>query len=206
MDKKTEEFAGKVVGELKKANHSLDAIVGKPRKHDAQAEGRQDHSDNEDQRTERSPVSVCHAAPSGKQTHKPNYRRYDPRYWLEVAKCSTRKEILESIGILFAIGYAVVTFFQWHEMHRQTVEANRAWLGMGPPVFNKKPTIGSSVQIKFFFGNTGHSPGLDVKKSVFFDFVDLPPDHNFEKLDRVSEDFCSTNPPDQTFGAVFTQG
>jgi hypothetical protein len=79
------------------------------------------------------------------------------------------RTLLEIFGILAGIGYAVVTYFQWQEMRKQTIEANRAWMAPGAVHFHDAPVVGKPVTVIFPHENVGREPAIDMKESMFDD-------------------------------------
>jgi hypothetical protein len=113
------------------------------------------------------------------QTQKSRYKTLE--WW---------KPRLELIGIFFAIGYAVVTFFQWRDTNRNFRVDERAWVApfrecIEPPSGVPDPETGCAsvgkddqqVILKVLFKNTGKSfavnyqvvinpPALDLDATV----------------------------------------
>jgi hypothetical protein len=203
MDKKTEALAHKILSELGKINHALHDLLYRPRKQNEKAVAPQDHSDNENDGTERNSPPVSKTAPTPCNAHESNNRWYNPFHWWGMARRWRWRKFLEIVGIVAGIGYAVVTYFQWQEMRTQTMEANRAWLAPSTAHFHDAPVVGKPVRVIFPYENVGRQPAIDMKVSIFYDVLELPKSGHINDFPRVGEDFCRTNPPTIKSGVVF---
>jgi hypothetical protein len=77
-----------------------------------------------------------------------------------MATYRTVKDLLETVAFIFAIGYAVVTFFQWQDARRNFKTDERAWVL--PLVPSAEKTDSGDTYFKIPFKNTGHTPALRV--------------------------------------------
>jgi hypothetical protein len=199
MDKKIEALTHNILGELRKINHALRDLCGGPRKQNVKAVSRQGHSDNEDQGTERDSIAASHTNPTQCQTNEPYYRWYNPKYWREVVRSSTRKEIIEVIGIFFVIGYAVITFFQWQEMKKQTVGANRAWIFItrAMPEIEKTNSV---IAFNVDYIDVGKSPATSLNWKLENGLVAPPQTTDWSQLKIERNSTCDDLMPNDTSG------
>ena len=81
------------------------------------------------------------------------------------------------IAIPFAIGYAVVTYRQWRDLHQNFEIDERAWLYVSRSVLPKEPSEEDRhIQINTFVVNSGKTPAVAVGlKSGIFLFDHDPP-------------------------------
>jgi hypothetical protein len=161
MDKKLESFADRILGELRGINHKLGSLTGHPIKNDEKAVAPKETTKQENDECGR----VCSKRePTTDHAEKTKYGWYNPLYWWRVAKSSNRREVLESIGILFAIGYAIVTFLQWLDSRRALHASQRPWVyASGVEITHiysadaKQPNMPFDVDLALTLKNSGNS-------------------------------------------------
>ncbi len=75
------------------------------------------------------------------------------------------KARVELLAFLFAIGYAIITFFQWRDAGKNFQAGQRAWIGadIGSTITPIKLGKGTPNTWLVFFKNFGNSPALHVK-------------------------------------------
>ncbi|HTX35462.1 MAG TPA: hypothetical protein VME43_10580 [Bryobacteraceae bacterium] len=69
---------------------------------------------------------------------------------------------LEIAGILFGIGYAVVTYCLWQDTRHNFALDQRAWVGVKQMTLDKDIGNAGPLEIAVGLFNTGHTPALDV--------------------------------------------
>lgn len=75
------------------------------------------------------------------------------------------KELLEVLGILFAIGYAVITYLQWRDLRTNFDTDQRAWISVS--VQNNVAVLpGDSIPISFELLNSGKTPAKNIEGDV----------------------------------------
>jgi hypothetical protein len=79
------------------------------------------------------------------------------------------KAIFELVGIPFAIGYAIVTFFQWRDLRHNFEADERAWLNItiAMPDVTAEHIAGGSIS----FRNIGKSPITDMVSHAWIEIV-----------------------------------
>jgi hypothetical protein len=159
MDSATKEFLNKIIHELEHLNRTLNSflkLANRPGQHDIPHDENEDGNGQQDERI----VSSATATNFGSRQHtadKPQYKKYDARYWAS-KPLRWWKPRLETIAVFFAVGYAVVTYFQWRDSVRNFLTDERAWIaphGVTP----HKPYIASHLAITIRYENTGKTPG-----------------------------------------------
>jgi hypothetical protein len=75
------------------------------------------------------------------------------------------KTVLEIVAIPFAVGYAVVTYYQWRDAQNSFRISERAWLFPEANNFYIS-TDGNNPAALAIFKNTGHTPAFDVTALV----------------------------------------
>src|SRR5207237_1280683 len=81
--------------------------------------------------------------------------------------------LLEIVAIPFAIGYAVVTYYQWSDAHHNFILDQRAWLRMTLPELEAKCAqctehdipvpIPKNLQFNLSVTNVGKTPAFDIR-------------------------------------------
>jgi len=197
MDKKIEAWVHNILGELRKINRTLSDLCGGPRKQNVKAVSGQGHSGDEGERTERDSIAASHPDPAAEQAYEADYRCYHPAYWWEVTKNATRKERLEVIGIVFAIGYAVITYFQWQEMKKQTVGANRAWIAVtrAMPV-----TVNGLIAFDVDYIDVGKGPATSMNWKLENGLVARPQTTDWSQVKIERNSTCDDLMPNDVSG------
>lgn len=107
------------------------------------------------------PAPLTQIDPSPQSTNKTKAKWYQSfKRW---------KSIVEFVGILFAIGYAIVTGLQWYELHHNFRVDERAWIGATS--ISGFPQIGKQLLVTIMFKNTGKTPALKVFPFFNYQFV-----------------------------------
>jgi hypothetical protein len=103
---------------------------------------------------------------------------------------------LELIGILFAIGYAVVTFFQWRDLRDNFMVQQRAWMKAGVDWSEFMTNSSLKVQIS----NTGKSPAFNIHEIALIEIVPKKNEPSFtwkvEGKSHLDDQFGFTFPGD----------
>jgi hypothetical protein len=81
------------------------------------------------------------------------------------------KIALEIVAIPFAIGYAVVTYWQWHDLGTHFAFEQRAWLKADVTYPDSIPSVGSVVQSSITITNIGKSVSLHILADVGVEIV-----------------------------------
>lgn len=68
------------------------------------------------------------------------------------------KDRLEIVAFLFAIGYAIITYFQWRDVSKNFRTDERAWVVPSDAIDEKTST--GETYFKVTFKNSGHTPAL----------------------------------------------
>lgn len=78
---------------------------------------------------------------------------------------------IEVVGLAGLLVYACVTYEMWGEMHAQTVNSTRAWVGLdGPIQLDALETLPRLlVESHYTIRNFGHGPALKVMQSGWFE-------------------------------------
>src|ERR1700733_1465549 len=162
MDSAAKELWQKVIHELEQLNRTLNSflkIAHRPRQQDNQTTENTEETNREDDTSGRQILASLHLGPSPKTAYKPNekwYQTFDG--W---------KSRIELLAFVFAIGYAVVTYFQWRDSRHNFLVDERAWLAVDPPTETGK---GVPFKLTMPIRNTGKTPA----KSVAVKFDSLP--------------------------------
>jgi hypothetical protein len=102
------------------------------------------------------------------------------------------KSVLEILTFVSVLAYAVISYRMWREMQTQTVNSERAWVGLGDPiVIDGIAGSGNQVKIRghYTIKNFGHGPALKVV-GPFGIFEDPVPKLEMER--RVTQSFCDS--------------
>jgi hypothetical protein len=124
-----------------------------PRKNNKQSTGPQDNAKDEGVEASRQtpviPPSPSDAANTQKREDAPLPRRKSVRW----------KSVLETIGIVAGIGYAIVTYLQWRDIKNNFIIDQRAWLGVTEV---KTDPIGEGMKFAPILVNSGKTLASDV--------------------------------------------
>jgi hypothetical protein len=102
------------------------------------------------------------------------------------------KILLEVATFVSVVTYAIVTYRMWREMQTQTVNSERAWVGLDVPITIDAVEIKSTqTRIKghYTVKNFGHGPALKVMQ--FGNFV--TPNATMEFQKREADFFCDSS-------------
>jgi hypothetical protein len=128
--------------------------VHTPRQEDETGVGPQDTTEKKSDPAPRQPTPIRDIPPAPKDSPKakyPWYKTLEGWYYL-----------LGIVGIPFAIGYAVVTYFQWHDLRNNFVKDERPYVMIGGAFQNQDSAIaeGRVPCWNIAFSNYGKSPAL----------------------------------------------
>jgi hypothetical protein len=169
MDNTAKDFAQKIISELEKIYHVL---LNTPRQ--------QQIAPVDPESTLRGSNPPAQLPASFAQTI--GHTNQSKRSWYKTAK--RWKTIVEMIAIPFAIGYAVVTYRQWRDLHHNFEVDERAWLYVSRSVLPKEPSEEDRhIQINAFVANSGKTPAVAVGlKSGIFLFDHDPPMADWKQI------------------------
>lgn len=121
------------------------------------------------QKTLNTPAQVRPSSANSNQSKKPWYKTV-----------ASWKSLLELVGIPFAIGYAIVTFFQWQDLRHNFKVDERAWVNLRNEMAESQridlPPDGQQLSIPIQVSNIGKTPAKDV--TVFMSSAYLPIDQS----------------------------
>ena len=126
MDSATKGFWDKVVHELQRLNRTLEELlkfVDRPRQQHNPAVEDQAYSNNATDPASGKMALDFHVRPSPKQQPGPQKKRYQSFDWW--------KSRLEVAAYIFAVVYAVITYFQWRDLRHNFMVDERAWVKIG---------------------------------------------------------------------------
>ena len=121
MDKATKALAQRIAS-LEKIVHKL--ANAPPEQHE---ETRDDQGNTGQENLGAEPASGVvaphiHPTPNKSKAAKEKWYRSAPRRILGFIKSNTARRILEAVGIIFAMGYAVVTYLQWRSIRERCLK------------------------------------------------------------------------------------
>jgi hypothetical protein len=202
MDSATKELWQKVIHELEYLNRTLNSflkLTHRPRQNGVPTQ------DNEHETTEQDghhdigvTIPQPHFGPRPQASHQPQNKWYHPRYWWG-RQLTWWKPRFEVIAVFFAIGYAVVTYFQWRDQARNFKQSQRPWVGayFKSPVF--KVEQGSPIVYSFAIHNFGQSPALNAQTKHQIEVIPNKNDGNsaeWNKTQQVMDNIDTTAQPD----------
>src|SRR5579872_5423243 len=120
MDKQLEALVHKIIDQLRKINHVLSVLLRQPRQQDVPSISNTSDADRESDGLIYGTSGLRNSGPS---PTKPNNTQ---KKWYQSLKGWER--VLQTTGIIFAIGYAVITFLQWRDLRHNFQVDERAWL------------------------------------------------------------------------------
>jgi hypothetical protein len=169
MDNK--EYWQKIIEELAHLNRTLDKflkIANRPGKQGPQSEEDTHAAEEKSEPAERGVMAQLHLGPSPE--HRPNSKAkwYSSTEWWKSKTFEWWKRRIEVVGIIFAMGYAIITYFQWRDAHRNFITDERAWLqikraGEQKPGESSIPVFqlsaGELARVPLELVNIGKTPG-----------------------------------------------
>jgi hypothetical protein len=135
MDNTAKGFAQKIISQLEHILRALES--GEPRKNNPQPTSDQNQSSEKNNPASRQVALPVDIEPFPALPQRTKGKWYQsPQWW---------KTMLEIIAIPFAIGYAIVTFFQWRDSHNSFITDERAWieLRLKDEVFKSPEELGT---------------------------------------------------------------
>jgi hypothetical protein len=176
MDNAAKELGRKIISELEKIVH---ALTHTPRQQDEAGISPQHQPYGEGDTTQGQPALKSHipaAPPYSEKPEKPWYKTL-----------SGWKSIAELIAIPFAIGYAVVTYFQWKDLRHNFEVDQRALVKITFGIPTTVPTIGAMDAVPVTVLNIGKSPALRARVDASLEIVEHsnPPTFSFRKSHLV---------------------
>jgi hypothetical protein len=108
----------------------------------------------------------------------------------------------QCLNWITAVAAAVALGGLWL-IHRNIVEANRAWVAPGTPTLTHEPAIGQPVRVSFPWDNLGREPATELKISIFFDVLKSQPGHSILSVPNITENTCDKYPPYVDLGVTF---
>lgn len=156
------------ISKLERAIRMLEGSIAKVRQ-DIETGNRPQSTPSQDAKSRKSEIPF--SSKSGPDTDNENRvatRWYQsPRWWSGLLKISKRG--LEALGILFAIGYAIVTYFEWKDLRHNFEVEQRAWI---KAEVNMPATLDPKDVVVVVARNIGKSPALKFQGGVIFEVVD----------------------------------
>jgi hypothetical protein len=177
MDNK--QLAKTVLDELKKLTTKLNTVISKlrtPREKDNTRVNPQDASGQENDAADRQFALTPKVPPS------PTYRKQTDKPWYKTT--SGWKTLLEMIAIPFAIGYAIVTYWQWRDLRYNFEVDQRSWVKIGcpwPPLNGTQP-----VTVNAELTNFGKSPVTGLYGEGALEVIDAKNGPSFSLQQRHS--------------------
>lgn len=149
----------------------------RPRKNDKKHQGPQSHSAQQNENTPGKATMTVNPAPNN--ANKANTADTKPIPWW--ASWKNWKEVLEGIGIVAAILYALVTYLQWKDLRNNFIADERSWIKLGytwPPLRSNQPAMINGELI-----NIGKSPITFLYAEGVFDIVrsENPPSFSMKR-------------------------
>jgi hypothetical protein len=143
------------VAKLGRIVRNSDSEIGKPGQYDNASEGEKNDATEESDQTPRKSAVIPKTPKNSKGAQNPNDHPTKWDIWLR------------RIGTLFAIGYAVVTFFQWHDLRHNFTAEQRPYLALAA---NQQPEIQVRTMVngntpfaaKIPYWNFGKGPAVKV--------------------------------------------
>ena len=140
----------------------LESLIGQPRQENQTSNPPQETSRQHDDAAQGQPTLKPQIPPSpnnSNQSEKPWYKTLNG--W---------KIVLEVVGIPFAIGYAVVTYYQWQDLRHNFETDERAWVKYDPD----HPNIdsGKTASLPGTLTNVGKSTILIIQAQGVYEVVD----------------------------------
>jgi hypothetical protein len=176
MDNTARELGRKIISELEKISHSLTRAPGK--QNETSISPQQTPSQENNPRP-REPRAITQVGPTQTNTEQAKYPWYTTlEGW---------KIIAELIAIPFAIGYAVVTYFQWKDLRHNFEVDQRALVKIGFDIPNAIDPVATLGALQVTALNTGKSPALRARIDASVEIVEYstPPTFSFSKSHGV---------------------
>ncbi|WP_260738190.1 hypothetical protein [Tunturiibacter lichenicola] len=172
-DATTKGFWNRIIHELEHLNQTLNKLLKiayGSGKHHHQLAGNTETSDDESRPAERHEPwrSVENSRYFSSGWFRQLFHRWKPR--------------IETLAYLFAMAYAVITFFQWKDANRNFRIDERGWQRFQVIPTEVTPatgevyaidfTAGRPIQIPMTITNTGKTPVFDIKTDIYVEVVD----------------------------------
>ena len=145
----------------RRINH-LETLISKPKEHHEDSIPPQQATAHESDSAGGTPAPVSKAVLSplsAQQAEKPGYKTL--KGW---------KTLFEFLAMVFAIGYAIVTYFQWYDLRHNFKIDQRAWIDfrLKSPTNGRMdlPPVGQEWSIPLQISNTGKTYARDVHVQV----------------------------------------
>lgn len=168
MEKAAKQFAQRIIDELGKIRH---ALSNAPLQQDKTGTSPQDTATQKDNAASGEPAAIPKVDPAPSNTDQSKHPWYKTvQGW---------KSLLEVVAIPFAIGYAVVTFQQWHDLRHNFEVEERAWLKIDYAV---PDNITSNAAVEIRITNIGKSVALRGVADTMLEIVDSKNDPSFEPV------------------------
>jgi hypothetical protein len=140
------------------------------------------NTENEKQTGEAIMTTLTQVDPSPGKGRKPECRYEPPPKW---------KSVAEVVGIVFAIFYAIVTFFQWRDLRNNFRTDERAWVFLhNRPDMDKPSTFapikmerGTPLIYPVRISNHGKTAAQNVVAKAFIDVLDARQEPNLGFVD-----------------------
>ncbi len=163
-DQFTREKITAAVHELSRIVGRLDQLIGiisRPRENGEQAKSKQSAATQEEYAAIGKAFLSSHEPTPAKYPEKPKKRFYKTFDWW--------KKVVEIIAIPFAIGYAIITYFQWRDLRHNFEADERAWI---KAEVNLPLTLDPNAPVVITARNVGKSPALEMYGGVVVEVVD----------------------------------
>jgi hypothetical protein len=136
----------------RKINH-LESKIDAPREKNETGVSPQSAATQKDNAAERQALTESKFPPSPPHSNQPN------KPWYKTME--GWKPALELIAIPFAIGYAIVTWYQWRDLRRNFETDERAWIAVD--LLSSAPAVGQPLKIVLTMSNTGKTFARQVQ-------------------------------------------
>src|ERR1039458_4738187 len=156
MDKVTKALSDRVA-RLEQIIHTLQHA---PRKHDGKPVSKADDTDRERDSVTESTPRLTDGNPGPVQTDDPKNKWYK--------SFSGWKTRLEIVAIFAGIGYAYVTYRQWHDLRHNFEVDQRVWLGVTEGATPRELHEGTVLNSTVILVNQGKTPAYNVVQQAGF--------------------------------------
>jgi|ERR1017187_1937298 hypothetical protein len=159
MDKVTKALSDRVA-RLEQIIHTLQHA---PRKHDGKPVSKADDTDRERDSVTESTPRLTDGNPGPVQTDDPKNKWYK--------SFSGWKTRLEIVAIFAGIGYAYVTYRQWHDLRHNFEVDQRVWLGVTEVATPRELHEGTVLNSTVILVNQGKTPAYNVVQQAGFRII-----------------------------------
>jgi len=177
----------KTVARIERKINNLETVVNTPRQEAVQTVSEQKDTDQQGERTPIRPPA--NASPNKSREPQKSNNQAVPqgrRIWhvtVQVVKWRHWKQLLEVVGIFFAVGYAVVTYLEWRDLRRNFEAEQRSWLQVGTNLQSFGSNIPDTVTVSE--KNIGKSVADGSVGLAAFEVVDKKDAPMFYRNDRL---------------------